>query len=141
MENTRKCRACGRTFKPDFRNRERQAYCSHRACQLQRRTLAQTQRRQRAGVQSDGSKTANPARGLQEASVLSEADLSAENPVIIGLISMVTGLTNYEDLERVHRQLWMRGRQIISAGAGQSSLNPVIISLLKQAEAQADKTD
>ena len=118
MENTRKCRACGRKFKPDTRNRERQTYCSHRACQRQRRTLGQKQRRQRTGVQSDGAKPPNQAREPQRASGLSEADLSAENPVLIGLISMVTGLTNYEDLERVHRQLWIRGRQIISVGGG-----------------------
>ena len=116
MENTRKCRACGRKFKPDTRNRERQTYCSHRACQRQRRTLGQKQRRQRTGVQSVGAKTPNQARKPQTASVLSEADLSAKNPVIIGLISMVTGSTLQEDIATTARQLLLRGRNILGGG-------------------------
>jgi hypothetical protein len=70
--------------------------------------------------------------GLQGASVISEADIRTEHPAIIGLISMVTGLTTFEDIERVYRQLWLRGRQILSVGQLQTVENPAIISLLQE---------
>jgi hypothetical protein len=73
-------------------------------------------------------------RGLQGASVISEAGIRAENPVFIGLISMVTGLTNLEDIQRVYRQLWLQGKAILASGEGQALQNPAIISLLQKAE-------
>jgi hypothetical protein len=76
--------------------------------------------------------TSQAARGLQEASVISEADIRAENPVFIGLISMVTGLTDLEDIQRVYRQLWMRGKEILAAGEARTLQNSAIISLLKK---------
>jgi len=100
MENTRKCKACGRKFKPDARNRERQSYCPRRDCQRRRRTLRQKQRRQMAPARPGPSGGPNGSRGPQGASVISEADIRAENPVFIGLISMITGLTSFEDVER-----------------------------------------
>jgi hypothetical protein len=62
----------------------------------------------------------------------SEADIHAENPVIIGLISMLTGSTNLDDIEPVYRQLWLRGLKILSTGHPSGSSNPVVISLLEQ---------
>jgi hypothetical protein len=134
MGNTHKCKACGREFKPDSRNCGRQSFCPRRPCQRLRRTLRQKQRRQRAVARLGKLKGPEVTRGLQTASVLSEADLRAEKPVIIGLISMITGLTNLEDLERVYRQLWIRGRQILSANQSGTGPNPAIISLLDESK-------
>jgi hypothetical protein len=72
-------------------------------------------------------------RRLQKASIISEADIRAENPVIIGLISMITGLTDLESIERVYRQCWMRGTEILSAGGEETGKNAAIISLLEKA--------
>ena len=74
------------------------------------------------------------ARRPQAASVISEADIRSENPAIIGLISMVTGLTSLEDIERVYRQLWLRGKQILSMGQTQEPSNGAIISLFEHVE-------
>ena len=139
MENTHKCRACGRKFKPDFRNRERQSYCSRRNCQRQRRTLLQKKRRQAAVPQIAPSAHPKHARRTQEASVVSEAGIRAENPVIIGLISMFTGLTTLEDIERVYRQLWSRGLDILSADHSKALQNTAIIRLFENTEDQVAK--
>ena len=134
MKNTRKCSGCGRTFKPEPRNLGRQAFCSRPRCQRQRRTLQQKQRRQSARAKQSHGPSPGPGRRLQGASVISEADIRAENPVFIGLISMVTGLTNLEDIQRVYRQLWLQGKAILASGEGPALQNPGIISLLQKAE-------
>ncbi len=118
MQKTKKCKACGRRLQPDHRNDQRQSYCSRKSCQTTRRTVRQRLRRQQAmsapDVESGQSPQREDARRLQEASVISEADIRAENPVIIGLISMVTGTTDLKQIERTYRQLWLRGKQIMS---------------------------
>ena len=68
-------------------------------------------------------------RGSQAASVVSEADIHAENPVIIGLISMITGLTDLADIQNVYRKLWLRGMDLLSADHRKALQNPAIISL------------
>ena len=80
------------------------------------------------------------ARRLRAASVVSEADIGAENPAMIGLISMFTGLTNLEDIERVHRQLWLRGKQILSGSQLQGGPNQQIINLLEQSDGRKGVT-
>jgi hypothetical protein len=80
------------------------------------------------------SQSPDKVRRLQTASVISEADIRSENPAIIGLISMVTGLTNLEDIERVYRQLRLRGKQILSVGQTQEPSNAAIISLFEHVE-------
>src|SRR5664279_1285039 len=109
MANTRECRACGKAFKPDNRNQGRQSYCRKPGCQRLRRTLRQRLRRQTTTSKPGRSAPATTARGLQAASHISEADIRLEYPVIIGLISMFTGLTNLEDIEQVYRQCYRRG--------------------------------
>lgn len=140
METTRKCKGCGSSFSPDSRNQGRQDYCSKRQCQRQRKSLRQRQRRESAKAKPGLATTSEPGRGLQWASDISEADIRAENPVFIGLISMLTGLTDLEDIQRVYRQLWLRGREILTVGQAQTLQNPAIISLLKKAGDQDRQT-
>ena len=137
MESTHKCRACSRKFKPDPRNRGRQSYCSRRDCQRQRRTLRQKQRRQQLAPQLGVPGLPARSRRPQTASVIPKADVRAENPVIIGLISMLTGLTTLEEIERVYRQLWLQGMNILSANHAQALQNPAIMSLFEKEEDQA----
>jgi hypothetical protein len=134
MENTRKCKGCGRSFRPTSSNRDRQEYCVRRQCQRQRKTLRQRQRRQSAKAKLGLVTAPQPGRGLQGASDISEADIRTENPVFVGLISMVTGLTDLEDIQRVYRQLWLRGKEILAAGEARALQNPAIISMLENAE-------
>ena len=140
MENTCKCKACGKQFKPDARNRERQTYCPRRDCQRLRRTLRQRQHRQRAVARPMPSGAPVASRGPQTAARLSEADIRNENPAIIGLISMFTGLTSLAELQSVYRQLWLRGMEILSAGSEQAGQKPAIISLLQKTDGQRRTT-
>ena len=134
MKNACKCRGCGREFKPDARNQERQGYCSRPGCQRRRRALAQKLRRRKSAADRTRSQSPDEARRLQAASVISEANIRSENPAIIGLISMLTGLKSFEDIERVYRQLWLHGKQILSAGQTQGPTNGAIISLFQHVE-------
>jgi len=52
----------------------------------------------------------------------------------MGLISMVTGLTDLENIQRVYRQLWLLGKEILMAGQAQTLQNPAAISLLKKVD-------
>jgi hypothetical protein len=137
MANTHKCRACGKAFEPDSRNQGRQSYCCRPGCQRLRRTLRQRLRRQTRTSKPKRSAPATTARGLQAASQLSEADIRLENPAIIGLISMFTGLTNLEDIEQVYRQCCQRGLEILSAGKKGIVGSPAIISLWDEARVQS----
>ncbi|MDC8451232.1 MAG: hypothetical protein LV473_23215, partial [Nitrospira sp.] len=135
-----KCKGCGRSLRPDPRNQGRQEYCSRRQCQRQRKTLRQRQRRQGAKPTLGLAAASQPGRGLQGASVISEADIRTENPVFVGLISMVTGLTDLEDIQRIYRQLWLRGKEILAAGEARALQNPAIISILEKAEDRSRQT-
>ena len=137
MANTRECRACGKAFKPDSRNQGRQSYCRRPGCQCLRRTLRQRLRRQTTTSKARRSPPATTTRGLQAASHLSEADIRLEHPVITGLISMFTGLTNLEDIEQVYRQCYRRGLEILSAGKHGIVGSSAIISPLDEAKDQS----
>ena len=139
MENPHKCSACGRKFKPDARNRERQFYCSRPNCQRQRRTLRQKERRQATVHQSGSSGLPEGGRGPQAASGVSERGIRAADPVIIGLISMFTGLTALEDIEAAYRRLWERGMDILSADGRKSVKNAAIIRLFENTQDQVAK--
>jgi hypothetical protein len=124
MQKTLKCRGCGKQFKPDLRNHDRQAYCHRKECQLLRRTSRQRLRRQEEHAKAQASKPQTETRGLQGASIVSEADIRAENPVIIGLISMITGLTDLESIEKVYRQCWLHGTELLSNDDCEHSITP-----------------
>ena len=140
MENTRKCKGCGESFKPDSRNQSRQWYCTRRECQRQRKTLRQRQRRQSRKAKPVLAAAPQPGSGLQRASDISEADIRTENPVFIGLISMVTGLNDLEEIQRVYRQLWLRGKEILAASEAAALKNPAIISMLEKVEERSRQT-
>jgi hypothetical protein len=80
------------------------------------------------------------ARRPQEASLISEAEITAENPVIIGLISMITGSTNLEEIQATYRQLWLRGVQILEGRKPQAVHNSDIINLFQAMEQTASRS-
>ena len=137
MQKTLKCRGCGKHFEPDLRNRDRQAYCHRETCQRMRRTIRQRLRRQEQQARAKGSKPQIETTRLQGASLVSEADIRAENPVIIGLISMITGSTDLESIEKVYRQCWLRGTELLSNDECEALNIPAIISLLNRARETA----
>jgi hypothetical protein len=136
MENNCKCRACGREFEPERRNKGRQSFCARQSCQRVRRTLGQRLRRRGAGpwptAGGPASGKQEGSRRLQEASVISEAAFRSEHPVIIGLISMLIGTDETERVEAAYRQLWMRGMQITSSNTSTTSPNSQIINMFEK---------
>jgi len=135
MKSTVKCKDCEREFAPDRRNQWRQAYCPTKSCQRRRRTLQQRLRRQKEAARPKRPESPfnepEGGRRLQTASVISEADFRAENPVIIGLISMLTGTIDVEQIERTYRQLLLRGMQIIAKNSDSLSPNAQILNIFE----------
>jgi hypothetical protein len=140
MENVNKCAACGRAFNPDARNHGRQSYCHRAECQRLRRTARQRLRRSKAAAKATPQKSHGETRGLQAASGIAEADIRQENPLIIGLISMITGLTDLESVERVYRHCWLRGLDILSADTSSAIRKPAVIRLMEQVSDQNRNT-
>ena len=103
----------------DHRNDHHQFFCPTPKCQRVRRTLAQKRRRrQRSAEVNRGS---DGARSRLQAEVKpTEADWYAQQPMFIGLISMLTGLTDLEDIKGVCRGLYERGRNILGHPCGRS---------------------
>jgi len=144
MEKTRKCEGCGANLKGDYRNAQRQHFCAKQACQKLRRTLRQRLRRQRQRSEPSGSERPlpkfNSRRRPQAASLIPEADITAENPVIIGLISMITDSTSLEELQATYRRLWIRGVQILEGRKLQSPPNSPLINLFEFMEQAAGQS-
>ena len=136
MTNACKCEGCGRFFTPDYRNAHKQSYCTRVGCQRMRRTSRQRLRRQSQAegrkAQIGGNTRQGGASRPQTASLISEADLSSEHPVIIGLISMITGQTDAKSIEAVYKNLWIRGKQILSERSLQDSPNSPFVSMLEE---------
>ena len=53
---------------------------------------------------------------------------------------MVTGLTDLESVERVYRQCWLRGHDILSADTPSAIRKPAVISLMDQVSEQKRNT-
>src|SRR6266481_2424076 len=98
------CPACGKSFAPDFRNRNRQAFCGLPDCQSQRRTQAQRERRKRPQKEVPLTRRLKP----------SEAAWLKKNPMIIGLISVLMGSTDLKEIEVFCAAASERGRRILS---------------------------
>jgi len=110
MKNTRNCKACGRPFEVDGRNVQRHSHCPDVPCQRERRTLAQARRR----ANNKATKTRSVAASrLQCALKPTEADMLTEQPLFIGLLSMLTGSSDLQELQAVARRLHERGRDIL----------------------------
>ena len=124
MKTTRKCNACARLFAVDHRNDHHQSFCPRASCQRLRRT--QAQKRRRTTRSTKASRRAVGASSRLRAEVKpTEADLHAEHPMFIGLISMLTGLTDLEDIRPVFRRLCERGRNILGHRLG-SDLESIV---------------
>jgi len=109
MKITRKCRACGSLFAVEQRNANRHFHCPAVACQKSRRALAQQRRRQaqpaRPGVKG--------ARRLQAGPKPPEATILQEHPMFMGLLSMLTGSSDLQQLKIMAGRLAERGRDIL----------------------------
>ena len=57
--------------------------------------------------------------------------------MIIGLISMIKGSTNLEEIQATYRQLWLRGVQILEGTNPQTLHNSDIINLFQAIEQNA----
>jgi len=104
-----------------------------------RRALAQRLRRLKAASKPPSAPPTSVADGesrrLQGASVISEADIRAEHPVIIGLISMLIGSDDISRVEATYRQLWIQGKRIISTDSCASMPKSPIISIFEDLKA------
>ena len=117
MKTSRICIGCTKRFTVDNRNDRHHSYCSDLNCQRLRRAQAQKRRRtQQATGASCG--VAGAGTELQADVKPTEADWPAAYPMFIGLISMITGLTDLEDIKAVCRNLHERGANILGPGIG-----------------------
>lgn len=143
MEKTCNCRGCGALLKADYRNALRQHFCGKKGCQKLRRSLRQRLRRQgqRSTLVPQKEPGAKPKqnRRPQRASLISPPDIRTENPVIIGLISMITGSTNLEEIEATYRQLWIRGKQIMAGAEPSEGGNSPLVNIFHALEQSADR--
>src|SRR6266403_2095957 len=107
------CEACGKSFTPDFRNRKRQVFCGLAECQRQRRNQAQRERRRIP--RKEGLRT----RRLKP----SEAAWLKKHPLIIGLISVLMGSTDLNEIETFCAAASERGRRILKGELLEESQN------------------
>src|SRR5438874_1074893 len=98
MEKDRKCRACAKPFEVELRNQHHQNYCGRLGCQRQRRNAAQKLRRG-----SQGTPAIKSPRRLHVTVKPTEADWPTDHPVFVGLISMLTGSTDLEEITTLSR--------------------------------------
>ncbi len=103
MASQRKCRACGKPFHPDYRNAATQAFCPQPECRRARRAKSQRHRRDRARQGNSITRQLKP----------SEALWLHKNPMIIGLISVLIGSTDIQDIEAFCAAASLRGRKIV----------------------------
>jgi hypothetical protein len=113
MKNTRHCKACGQRFELDHRNERHHSYCPDASCQKVRRALAQGRRRANQATRAE---PVAPSR-LQQGLKPTEADILAKHPMFIGLLSMLTGSSDLQELQAVSRRLHDRGRDILGISA------------------------
>ena len=104
MASKRKCRACGKHFEPDYRNRAQQAFCQRPECRRSRRAAAQRKRRRQAQTDDPLTRRLKP----------SEALWLRKNPLIIGLVSVLIGSTDLEQIETFCASAILRGRKILN---------------------------
>jgi len=103
MPAERKCRACGQSLRPDYRNHADQAFCPRPACRRQRRAEAQRQRRKHTCQDDPLTRRLKP----------SEARWLRKNPMLVGLVSVLIGSTDWQDIEAFCAAASLRGRKIL----------------------------
>ena len=141
MGKTNKCKGCGRELKTEPHNRDRQSYCRRQACQRLRRAHRQRQRRHLAVAGPPQGQPTTASSRLQAASDFSEADIRSQNPVIIGLISMITGNADLESIAGVYRQCWLRGLEILSGSCPGTTKTPAVLSVPDDPKQDILRTD
>ena len=113
MKNARRCRVCRRVFEVERRTEHRHFHCGGAACQRARRALAQKLRRRREA----GSSKETASRRLQTRVTPPEAVDLTQNPLFIGLISMLIGSADFQAIRTASRRLFDRGRSILGLKA------------------------
>jgi len=97
------------SFKIDCRAAHRHLYCANPMCQRSRRTQAQARRRANQAAQTQSTESSRLQSGVKPG----EADILAENPLFVGLISMLTGSNDLDEIKIVSRRLYERGRGLL----------------------------
>src|ERR1035437_2983165 len=103
MASKRKCQACGKSFSPDYRNQADQAFCPRPACRRFRRAEAQRQRRNRSSQDDPLARRLKP----------SEALWLRKQPMIIGLVPVLIGSIDGQEIEAFCAAASFRGRNIL----------------------------
>ena len=115
MASKRECRACRKSFSPDYRNQADQAFCPRPECRRFRRAEAQRKRRNRPGQDHLLTRRLKP----------SEARWLRKNPMVVGLVSVLIGSTDWQDIEAFCAAAALRGRKILDGplvGADENGL-------------------
>ena len=112
MNSSRKCSACGSLFQVDKRNRDRQSYCRTLECQRARKAHSQRVRRQRKQDLGDDPWHPRKSSRLQSASSNSQTDWNTQDPLIVGLISMLIGSHDLKEIQACARSLRERGAAV-----------------------------
>ena len=97
---------------PDYRNRGRQSHCGRSACQRVRRAQGQRIRRQKVD-ENEGRGTVEDGMKPPEAACVDA--WMAQNPVFVGLISMLTNTHLKSEVRDVIRNLQRRGEEILKS--------------------------
>ena len=96
----------------------RQTFCSRAECQRERRRRSQKLRRlrQRRTAQSENSLSSDGINfiRLQSSTKLNEADSMLEDPFIQGLISMLSGTNDLNEIKNTIRRIIERGQKLQS---------------------------
>ena len=100
MHAKKKCRACGKSFVADPRNHQRQAFCKRPKCQRTRRS--ETQRKRRKQVSIKGRLKPTDAAWLQQ------------HPLIIGLVALLIGSSDKQDIQNFCAAATQRGVNILN---------------------------
>jgi hypothetical protein len=116
MAAQRKCRACGKPFEPDYRTQANQAFCPRPECRRSRRAQAQRKRRNQARQDESLTRRLKP----------SEARWLRKNPMIIGLVSVLIGSTDLQQIETFCAAAILRGTKILDRTLAETESKPVV---------------
>jgi len=114
MAAQRKCRACGKRFETDYRNQAHQAFCQRPECRRSRRAEAQRKRRHRSRREASLTRRLKPFEALW----------LRKNPLIIGLVSVLIGSTDLQQIEAFCAAAILRGTKIPDGTIADEVKNP-----------------
>jgi hypothetical protein len=127
MKNMRKCRACETLFEVDYRNEKRHVICRSNEFQRQRRRQAQKARRLLGtSLRKIPVEPVQPPCWPQASVMPTEAAWNTDHPAFIGLISMITGSADLEEIRRISQRLSEQGRNILGLKSPGEVQCPVI---------------